>query len=60
MANKYAKKLEQRQINPNTGEVWNIADVPSIWLAKVEAKIDADGFVIDSDGTVIPRPVNED
>lgn len=60
MVAKYVKKLEQRQINPNTGEVWNIEDVPAIWLGKVEAKIDADGYVIDEDGTVIPRPINEE
>ena len=59
MKKKYVKELEARNINSATGSVWTINDVPNLWRAKVEAQIDADGYVIEEDGTVSPRPVNE-
>lgn len=52
MVKKYCRVLENREINTSTGEIWNIADVPSLWRSKVEAQIEADGYVIDEDGTV--------
>lgn len=52
MVNKYVRALEGREINTRTGEVWNIADVPSLWEKKVRAQIDKDGYVILDDGTV--------
>lgn len=52
MTAKYVRHLENRDINPSTGEIWNIADVPTLWKSKVEAQIEADGYVIDEDGTV--------
>jgi len=55
MVNKYCKDLEERNINPKTDEVWNIADVPSLWNAKVRKQIAKDGYVIADDGTVVPK-----
>ena len=60
MVKKYCKELEARNINNATGEIWNINDVPNLWKAKVEAQIEADGYVVDEDGTVIPKPDNEE
>lgn len=54
MVKKYCTDLEERNINTKTGEVWNIADVPSLWKSKVEKQIKADGYKIAKDGTVVP------
>ena len=59
MAKKYVRHLENRDINTSTGSTWTINDVPNLWRAKVEAQIEADGYFIEEDGTVSPRPVNE-
>ena len=56
MVAKYTRLLEERDINAKTGEIWKITDVPTLWRAKVEAKIEEDGYIIDEDGTVIPKP----
>ena len=55
MVNKYARVLEERDINTKTGEVWKITDVPVTWRARVEARIDSDGYMVDEDGTVIHK-----
>jgi len=55
MVKKYTKSLEARDINPMTEEVWTIEDVPVLWRKKVEKQIDADGYVIIEDGTVMPK-----
>lgn len=60
MVKKYVRVLEERDINAKTGEVWKIDDVPATWRARVEIRIDTDGYMIDEDGTVIPKPINED
>lgn len=60
MVNKYARHLEERDINTKTGEVWAIQDVPNTWRSKTEAKVIADGYYFDEDGTAYPVPVNED
>lgn len=52
MVNKYVRVLEAREINPNTGEIWTINDVPTLWRTKVEKKILDDGYYIQEDGTV--------
>lgn len=54
MVNKYAKHLERRDTNVNTGEVWAIQDVPNTWRAKTEAKVIADGYYFAEDGTAYP------
>ena len=54
MVNKYARKLENREINPETDEVWAIQDVPAIWNNKTRAKVISDGYIFDKDGTAIP------
>jgi len=48
---KYAKLLEQREINETTGNVWSIKDVPLEWRSKVETRIYSDGYYFDEDGT---------
>ena len=55
MVNKYARHLEQRDINVNTGEVWSIFDVPNTWNAKTRAKVEKDGYWFDEDGTAYPN-----
>lgn len=55
MVKKYARYLEERQINSRTEEIWNIEDVPALWRTKVEAQIYIDGYKVDTDGTVVPR-----
>lgn len=52
MVNKYARLLEERAINYNTGEVWAIQDVPATWRARTQAKVIADGYEFNDDGTV--------
>ena len=55
MVNKYARHLEHRDINVNTGEVWNINDVPNTWRAKTKTKVEADGYHFAEDGTAYPN-----
>lgn len=38
----------------------NFNDVPNNLKASVEKQILADGYVINEDGTVSPRPINEE
>ena len=51
MVNKYARLLEQRQINNNTGEVWALDDVPNTWKARTKTKVEGDGYEFGEDGT---------
>lgn len=44
MVAKYVRKLEEGTMNFN--------DVPKLWSAKVRKQIEADGYVINDDGTV--------
>lgn len=55
MVKKYARHLEDRDIYSKTGEVWTINDVPPTWRAKTEAKVIADGYHFDEDGTAYPN-----
>ena len=57
MVNKYARVLEEREINATTGEVWSINDVPRTWKAKTEAKVISDGYHFAEDGTAYPNEV---
>jgi len=59
MVNKYAKHLENRDTNVNTGSVWSLFDVPNTWRNKTEAKVIADGYHFDEDGTAYPNEVNQ-
>ena len=59
MVNKYARHLEERDINVNTGKVWSINDVPNTWRKKTEAKVISDGYYFDEDGTAYPRTNEE-
>lgn len=54
MVNKYARHLEQRDINVNTGDVWSINDVPNTWRAKTKTKVENDGYYFAEDGTAYP------
>ena len=60
MVAKYSRHLEDRDINDNTGEVWAIQDVPKTWRKKTEAKVIADGYYFDEDGTAYPNEPNLD
>lgn len=51
MVAKYARHLENRDINDKTGEVWAIQDVPKTWRARTEQKVIDDGYYFDEDGT---------
>lgn len=54
MVNKYSRLLEERIVNEKTGEVWAIQDVPRTWRNRTEAKVIADGYRFDEDGTAWP------
>ena len=60
MKTKYVRHLENRDVNPSTNEIWTVNDVPKLWQDKVIAQIDADGYIIEEDGTVSPRLINEE
>lgn len=55
MVAKYARHLEERDINVNTNRVWAIQDVPRTWRSKVEKKVIEDGYYFAEDGTAFPR-----
>lgn len=59
MVKKYAKALEEHEINAKTGEVWVIADVPNLWRAKTATQVVADGYVFDTEGHAV-RPIVEE
>ena len=59
MVSKYVRKLEQRQLNPSTGETWAIQDVPTPWQAQTRSKVEADGYYFDEDGTAHKNEPNE-
>jgi len=60
MVKKYARLLEERQINNKTQETWKIQDVPELWNADTRAKVEADGFYFEEDGTATKKPENND
>lgn len=53
MVKKYARVLENREINAQSGEIWTIDDVPTTWRAKTRTKVEADGYHFDEDGTAV-------
>ncbi len=32
----YGNKIKMEEINPKTGTIWKLEDVPSFWLKKTE------------------------
>lgn len=60
MLDRYVTALKNREIYAKTGNVWRIQDVPNLWRKKAEAKVIADGFYFDEDGTALPVPPNEE
>lgn len=50
MVNKYAKHLENHDINVNTGSVWVLTDVPNTWRDKTKARVEYDGYYFDKNG----------
>lgn len=55
MVKKYARVLEEREINTSTGEVWKIDDVPTTWQSKTRAKVISDDYYFADDGTAYPN-----
>ena len=53
MVKKYTRKLESREINPETESIWAIQDVPNIWRAKTKTQVEADGYTWNEDGTAV-------
>jgi len=41
MAKLYAQKINNQEINAQTGEAWKLEDVPMLWRAEVEALLTA-------------------
>jgi hypothetical protein len=39
MAKLYLLKINNKEINPQTGEAWKLEDVPMLWRAEVEAML---------------------
>ena len=60
MVQKYSRLLEEREINYNTESIWTINDVPKTWRKKTEAKVIADGYYFEEDGTAMPNIPNEE
>lgn len=60
MVKKYAKALENWEINPMTDEVWVISDVPNLWKTKTIVKVEADGYTWDEKGHAIRRVEEEE
>lgn len=40
MAKIYLRKIKNEEINPATGEVWKLEDVPARWRAEVESLLE--------------------
>lgn len=59
MVKKYSRLLEERQINSKTNATWAIQDVPATWREDTKAKVEADGFYFEEDGTASPVPIND-
>ena len=59
MVQKYARLLEERDINYNTDSIWAIQDVPKTWRKKTEQKVIADGYHFEEDGTAMPNILEE-
>ena len=53
MVNKYARVLEEQDINSRTGDIWKIDDVPNLWNKKVRIKVEADGYIFDENGYAV-------
>ena len=51
MVDKYAKHLENRDINETTKEVWAIQDVPKAWRNDTRDMVVSDGYYFDNQGT---------
>lgn len=60
MVKKYARVLENREINSMTGEIWAIQDVPNTWRTKTQTKVIEDGYHFAEDGTVWPNIEGEE
>lgn len=37
----YANKIQNSEINSNTGAAWNVNDVPKFWRKKVEEMLNS-------------------
>lgn len=35
----YVHKIESRSMNPNTGQIWSVMDVPERWRIMVESEL---------------------
>ena len=55
MVKKYARYIEERQLNTKTGSTWSIFDVPGTWQSQTEKKVIDDGYYFDEDGTAYPN-----
>jgi hypothetical protein len=40
MAKIYLRKIRGEEVNPATGEVWKLEDVPARWRAEVESLLE--------------------
>ena len=45
MAKLYLLKINNKEINPQTGETWKLEDVPMLWRAEVEGLLTATELV---------------
>ena len=59
MVRKYLRVLETHEINPETGKIWVLFDVPVTWRARTKAAVDADHFTWDRDGHAVPLSPND-
>ena len=47
MAKIYLRKIKGEEINPATGEVWKLEDVPLRWRSEVEKLLEEGGESVD-------------
>lgn len=49
----YVPALENQDINPKTGEIWKLSDVPALWRSKTKKAVEADGYTWDEEGHAV-------
>lgn len=55
MVAKYARLLEDREVNNKTGDTWAIQDVPNLWNESTRTRVEKDGYEFQEDGTAIRK-----
>lgn len=46
MVKLYVAKIQNKEINPLTGNIWAVEDVPTLWRDKVQEALDAENETV--------------